>query len=48
MISPLLTTDDAVMLQTVTSRRNEGNRYRALGILLHDVAIRRIREEVTL
>ena len=31
MISPLLTTDDAVMLRTVTSRWNEGNRYGALG-----------------
>ena len=31
MISPLLTTDDAVMSRTVTSGWNEGNRYGALG-----------------
>ena len=31
MISPLLTTDDAVMLRTATSRWNEGIRYGALG-----------------
>ena len=31
MISPLLTTDDAVMLRKVTSRWIEENKYRALG-----------------
>ena len=31
MISPLLTTDDAVMVRKMTSRWNEGNRYGALG-----------------
>ena len=31
MISPLLTTDDAVMSRTVNSRWNTGNRYGALG-----------------
>ena len=30
MISPLLTTDDAVMIRTVTGRWNEGYRYGAL------------------
>ena len=41
MIYTFLTTDDAVMLRTVTSRWNEGNRYGALGdvffkMLKHD------------
>ena len=31
LTSPLVTTDDAVILRTVASRWNEGNRYGALG-----------------